>query len=173
MSVWMWIWRFWHTSATEYHRNLAVPTWRRGAMEVDISSGFENLNLNAALQRNKYRDSGWRSYSRDEGCHGVAAWVRDCFLYTRKWGGFQHRWVFGQHCLYQFTGNENFGMLTKLLWSVHAARQYSGPKAMKVLFRCASQKVKLMFSGNSWHCIHWTVLLMCQDLDGVTKSFPV
>ncbi|XP_037705192.1 ubiquitin carboxyl-terminal hydrolase 16-like [Choloepus didactylus] len=99
--------------------------------EVDISSGFKNLSLSAALQPDEINieilnDShtlGTRIYEVVNEDPETAF----CTLANRE--AFNTDECSIQHCLYQFTRNEKLQDANKLLCEVCARRQYNGPKA--------------------------------------------
>ncbi|KAM9635772.1 ubiquitin carboxyl-terminal hydrolase 16 isoform 4-T5 [Trichechus inunguis] len=99
--------------------------------DVDISSGFKNLNLNAALQPeeinteilNDSHTAGTKIYevvNEDPETAFCTLADRDAF----------HTYECSvEHCLYQFTRNENLRDANKLLCEVCSRRQCNGPKA--------------------------------------------
>ena len=98
---------------------------------MDISSGFENLNLNAALQPDEINIE----ILDDDPTPGTKVYevvnedpeTAFCTLANRE--AFNTDECSVQHCLYQFTRNEKLRDANKLLCEVCTRRQYSGPKA--------------------------------------------
>ncbi|XP_006862573.1 PREDICTED: ubiquitin carboxyl-terminal hydrolase 16 isoform X2 [Chrysochloris asiatica] len=99
--------------------------------EVDISSGFKNLSLNAALQPeeinieilNDSHTPGTKIYevvNEDPETAFCTLANREAFN-TNEWSI--------EHCLYQFTRNEKLRDANKLLCEVCTRRQCSGTKA--------------------------------------------
>lgn len=120
------------SSATECPRNLNGAYLKEGSNgEVDISSGFENLNLNAALQPDEINIE----ILDDDPTPGTKVYevvnedpeTAFCTLANRE--AFNTDECSVQHCLYQFTRNEKLRDANKLLCEVCTRRQYSGPKA--------------------------------------------
>nr|XP_025841217.1 ubiquitin carboxyl-terminal hydrolase 16 [Vulpes vulpes] len=120
------------SSPTECTRNLNGAYLTEGSSgEVDISSGFKNLNLNAALQPdeinieilNESHSPGTKVYEVVNEDPETAF----CTLANRE--AFHTDECSIQHCLYQFTRNEKLRDANKLLCEVCTRRQYSGPKA--------------------------------------------
>nr|XP_058921417.1 ubiquitin carboxyl-terminal hydrolase 16 isoform X5 [Kogia breviceps] len=119
-------------SPAECTRNLNGAYMKEGSSgEVDISSGFKNLNLNAALQPdeinleilNDDRSPGTKVYEVVNEDPETAF----CTLANRE--AFSTDECSVQHCLYQFTRNEKLRDANKLLCEVCTRRQHSGPKA--------------------------------------------
>ncbi|XP_060990097.1 ubiquitin carboxyl-terminal hydrolase 16 isoform X3 [Dama dama] len=120
------------SSATECPRNLNGAYLKDGSNEeVDISSGFENLNLNAALQPDEINIEILNDDPTPE--TKVYEVVNEdpetafCTLANRE--AFNTDECSVQHCLYQFTRNEKLRDANKLLCEVCTRRQLSGPKA--------------------------------------------
>ncbi|KAB1283378.1 Ubiquitin carboxyl-terminal hydrolase 16 [Camelus dromedarius] len=119
-------------SHTECTRNLNGAHPREGSNgEVDISSGFKNLNLNAALQPDEI-DIEILNDGHTPGTKVYEVVNEDpetafCTLANRD--AFNTDECSIQHCLYQFTRNEKLRDANKLLCEVCTRRQYSGPKA--------------------------------------------
>ncbi|XP_053759144.1 ubiquitin carboxyl-terminal hydrolase 16 isoform X4 [Panthera pardus] len=120
------------SSPTECPRNLRGAYLTEGnSGEVDISSGFKNLNLNAALRPdeinieilNESHSPGTKVYEVVNEDPETAF----CTLANRE--AFHTDECSIQHCLYQFTRNEKLRDANKLLCEVCTRRQYSGPKA--------------------------------------------
>ncbi|VFV43871.1 ubiquitin carboxyl-terminal [Lynx pardinus] len=120
------------SSPTECPRNLNGASLTEGSSgEVDISSGFKNLNLNAALRPdeinieilNESHSPGTKVYEVVNEDPETAF----CTLANRE--AFHTDECSIQHCLYQFTRNEKLRDANKLLCEVCTRRQYSGPKA--------------------------------------------
>ncbi|XP_040340037.1 ubiquitin carboxyl-terminal hydrolase 16 isoform X2 [Herpailurus yagouaroundi] len=120
------------SSPTECPRSLNGAYLTEGSSgEVDISSGFKNLNLNAALQPdeinieilNESHSPGTKVYEVVNEDPETAF----CTLANRE--AFHTDECSIQHCLYQFTRNEKLRDANKLLCEVCTRRQYSGPKA--------------------------------------------
>ncbi|XP_043449724.1 ubiquitin carboxyl-terminal hydrolase 16 isoform X5 [Prionailurus bengalensis] len=120
------------SSPTECPRNLNGAYLTEGSSgEVDISSGFKNLNLNAALRPdeinieilNESHSPGTKVYEVVNEDPETAF----CTLANRE--AFHTDECSIQHCLYQFTRNEKLRDANKLLCEVCTRRQYSGPKA--------------------------------------------
>ncbi|XP_060006790.1 ubiquitin carboxyl-terminal hydrolase 16 isoform X5 [Lagenorhynchus albirostris] len=119
-------------SPAECTRNLNGAYMKEGSNgEVDISSGFKNLNLNAALQPDEIN----LEILNDDHTPGTKVYevvnedpeTAFCTLANRE--GFSTDECSIQHCLYQFTRNEKLRDANKLLCEVCTRRQYSGPKA--------------------------------------------
>nr|XP_045006579.1 ubiquitin carboxyl-terminal hydrolase 16 isoform X2 [Jaculus jaculus] len=99
--------------------------------ELDIVSGLENLNLNAAVQPDEINleilsdspSSGTKVYELVNEDPETAF----CTLANRE--AFSSDDGSVQHCLYQFTQNEKLQDANKLLCDVCTRRQYNGPKA--------------------------------------------
>ncbi|XP_019695034.1 ubiquitin carboxyl-terminal hydrolase 16 isoform X4 [Felis catus] len=120
------------SSPTECPRKLNGAYLTEGSSgEVDISSGFKNLNLNAALRPdeinieilNESHSPGTKVYEVVNEDPETAF----CTLANRE--AFHTDECSIQHCLYQFTRNEKLRDANKLLCEVCTRRQYSGPKA--------------------------------------------
>ncbi|XP_045357511.1 ubiquitin carboxyl-terminal hydrolase 16 isoform X3 [Leopardus geoffroyi] len=120
------------SSPTECPRNLNGAYLTEGSSgEVDISSGFKNLSLNAALRPdeinieilNESHSPGTKVYEVVNEDPETAF----CTLANRE--AFHTDECSIQHCLYQFTRNEKLRDANKLLCEVCTRRQYSGPKA--------------------------------------------
>lgn len=119
------------SSLTECPRNLNGAYLTEGSSEeVDISSDFKNLNLNAALQPdeinieilNESHSPGTKVYEVVNEDPETAF----CTLANRE--AFHTDECSIQHCLYQFTRNEKLRDANKLLCEVCTRRQYSGPR---------------------------------------------
>ncbi|XP_022426512.1 ubiquitin carboxyl-terminal hydrolase 16 isoform X5 [Delphinapterus leucas] len=119
-------------SPAECTRNLNGAYMKEGSNgEVDISSGFKNLNLNAALQPDEIN----LEILNDDHTPGMKVYevvnkdpeTAFCTLANRE--AFSTDECSIQHCLYQFTRNEKLRDANKLLCEVCTRRQYSGPKA--------------------------------------------
>nr|XP_039336399.1 ubiquitin carboxyl-terminal hydrolase 16 isoform X3 [Saimiri boliviensis boliviensis] len=119
-------------SPTECTRNLNGAYLKEGTNgEMDISSGFKNLNLNAALHPdeinieilNDSHTSGTKVYEVVNEDPETAF----CTLANREVFSTDECSI--QHCLYQFTRNEKLRDANKLLCEVCTRRQCSGPKA--------------------------------------------
>ncbi|XP_059954560.1 ubiquitin carboxyl-terminal hydrolase 16 isoform X6 [Mesoplodon densirostris] len=119
-------------SPAECTRNLNGAYMMEGSNgEVDISSGFKNLNLNAALQPDEIN----LEILNDDHTPGTKVYevvnedpeTAFCTLANRE--AFSTDECSIQHCLYQFTRNEKLRDANKLLCEVCTRRQYSGPKA--------------------------------------------
>ncbi|XP_019778021.1 ubiquitin carboxyl-terminal hydrolase 16 isoform X6 [Delphinus delphis] len=119
-------------SPAECTRNLNGAYMKEGSNgEVDISSGFKNLNLNAALQPDEIN----LEILNDDHTPGTKVYevvnedpeTAFCTLANRE--AFSTDECSIQHCLYQFTRNEKLRDANKLLCEVCTRRQYSGPKA--------------------------------------------
>lgn len=99
--------------------------------EVDISSSFKNLNLNAVLQPDEINIE----ILNDSHTSGIPVYeiinedpeTAFCTLANRE--AFSTDECSIQHCLYQFTRNEKLRDANKLLCEVCTRRQYSEPKA--------------------------------------------
>nr|XP_003410366.1 ubiquitin carboxyl-terminal hydrolase 16 isoform X1 [Loxodonta africana] len=120
------------SSPTECTENLNGIYLKEGSDgEVDISSGFKNLNLNAALQPeeinieilNDSHTAGTKIYEVVNEDPETAF----CTLANRE--AFNTYECSIEHCLYQFTRNEKLRDANKLLCEVCSRRQYNGPKA--------------------------------------------
>ena len=120
------------SSVAECPRNLNGAYLKDGSNgEVDISSGFENLNLNAALQPDEINIE----ILNDDPSPGTKVYevvnedpeTAFCTLANRE--AFSTDECSVQHCLYQFTRNEKLRDANKLLCEVCTRRQLSGPKA--------------------------------------------
>ncbi|KAM4862298.1 ubiquitin carboxyl-terminal hydrolase 16 isoform X2 [Urocitellus parryii] len=120
------------SSPSECTRNLNGTFLKEGSNgEMDISSGFKNLNLNAVLQPdeidieilNDSHTSGTKVYEVVNEDPETAF----CTLANRDTLNTDECSV--QHCLYQFTRNEKLRDANKLLCEVCTRRQYNGPKA--------------------------------------------
>ncbi|XP_036782195.2 ubiquitin carboxyl-terminal hydrolase 16 isoform X5 [Manis pentadactyla] len=117
---------------TECTQNLNGTYLKEGNNgEVDISSGFKNLNLNAVLQPDEI-DIEILSDSHTPGTKSYEVVNEDpetafCTLANRE--DFNTDECSVQHCLYQFTRNEKLRDANKLLCEVCTQRQCSGPKA--------------------------------------------
>ncbi|XP_076974906.1 ubiquitin carboxyl-terminal hydrolase 16 isoform X2 [Tamandua tetradactyla] len=118
------------SSPTEFTRNLnGVKEESDG--EVDISSGFKNLNLSVALQPEEINIE----ILNDSHAPGTKVYevvnedpeTAFCTLASRE--AFNTEECSIQHCLYQFTRNEKLRDANKLLCEVCTRRQYNGPKA--------------------------------------------
>ncbi|XP_007124798.1 ubiquitin carboxyl-terminal hydrolase 16 isoform X3 [Physeter macrocephalus] len=119
-------------SPAECTRNLNGAYMKEGSSgEADISSGFKNLNLNAALQTDEIN----LEILNDDHTPGTKVYevvnedpeTAFCTLANRE--AFSTDECSIQHCLYQFTRNEKLRDANKLLCEVCTRRQYSGPKA--------------------------------------------
>ncbi|XP_017397413.2 ubiquitin carboxyl-terminal hydrolase 16 [Cebus imitator] len=119
-------------SPTECTRNLNCAYLKEGTNgEMDISSGFKNLNLNAALHPdeinieilNDSHTSGAKVYEVVNEDPETAF----CTLANREVFSTDECSI--QHCLYQFTRNEKLRDANKLLCEVCTRRQCNGPKA--------------------------------------------
>ncbi|XP_007941702.1 ubiquitin carboxyl-terminal hydrolase 16 [Orycteropus afer afer] len=120
------------SSPTEYTENLNGVYMKEGSNgEVDISSGFKNLNLNADLQPeeisieilNDSHTPGTNIYeviNEDPETAFCTLANREAFS-TNEWSI--------EHCLYQFTRNEKLQDANKLLCEVCTRRQCNRPKA--------------------------------------------
>ncbi|XP_073087543.1 ubiquitin carboxyl-terminal hydrolase 16 isoform X3 [Manis javanica] len=117
---------------TECTQNLNGTYLKEGNNgEVDISSGFKNLNLNAVLQPDEI-DIEILSDSHTPGTKSYEVVNEDpetafCTLANRE--DFNTDECSVQHCLYQFTRNEKLRDANKLLCEVCTRRQCNGPKA--------------------------------------------
>ncbi|XP_012512836.1 PREDICTED: ubiquitin carboxyl-terminal hydrolase 16 isoform X2 [Propithecus coquereli] len=120
------------SSPTECTRNLNGAYLKEESNgEVDISSGFKNLNLNAVLHPdeinieilNDSHSPGTKVYEVVNEDPETAF----CTLANRE--AFNTDDCSIQHCLYQFTRNEKLRDANKLLCEVCTRRQYNGPKA--------------------------------------------
>uniref|UniRef100_A0A8D0ZI43 Ubiquitin carboxyl-terminal hydrolase 16 n=1 Tax=Sus scrofa TaxID=9823 RepID=A0A8D0ZI43_PIG len=120
------------SSPTECTGNLNGAYLKAGSNgEVDISSGFKNLNLNAALEPDEINIE----ILNDDLTPGAKVYevvnedpeTAFCTLANRE--AFNTDECSIQHCLYQFTRNEKLRDANKLLCEVCTRRQYSGPKA--------------------------------------------
>lgn len=120
------------SSPSECARNLNGTFLKEGSNgEVDISSGFKNLNLNAVLQPDEI-DIEILNDSHTPGTKVYEVVNEDpetafCTLANRDTFNTDECSV--QHCLYQFTRNEKLRDANKLLCEVCTRRQYNGPKA--------------------------------------------
>ncbi|XP_023599013.1 ubiquitin carboxyl-terminal hydrolase 16-like [Myotis lucifugus] len=102
-----------------------------GGGEVDISRGFQNLHLDAALHPDDIRleilngspAPGTTLYE----CMGQDPETAFCTLANRDASSADKCSI--QHCLYQFTQNEKLQDANKLLCEVCTRRQCSAPKA--------------------------------------------
>nr|XP_036869065.1 ubiquitin carboxyl-terminal hydrolase 16 isoform X5 [Manis javanica] len=118
--------------STECTQNLNGTYLKEGNNgEVDISSGFKNLNLNAVLQPDEI-DIEILSDSHTPGTKSYEVVNEDpetafCTLANRE--DFNTDECSVQHCLYQFTRNEKLRDANKLLCEVCTRRQCNGPKA--------------------------------------------
>lgn len=112
-------------------RNVNGAYLTEGSGDVDISSGFKNLNLNTVLQPdeinieilNESHSPGTKVYEVVNEDPETAF----CTLANRE--AFHTDECSIQHCLYQFTRNEKLRDANKLLCEVCTRRQFSGPKA--------------------------------------------
>ncbi|XP_011885253.1 PREDICTED: ubiquitin carboxyl-terminal hydrolase 16 isoform X3 [Cercocebus atys] len=120
------------SSATECTRNLNGAYLTEASNgEVDISNGFKNLNLNAALHPdeinieilNDSHTPGTKVYEVVNEDPETAF----CTLANREVFNTDECSI--QHCLYQFTRNEKLRDANKLLCEVCTRRQCNGPKA--------------------------------------------
>ncbi|XP_057552442.1 ubiquitin carboxyl-terminal hydrolase 16 isoform X3 [Hippopotamus amphibius kiboko] len=120
------------SSPAECARNLNGACLKEGSSgEVDLASGFKNLNLNAALQPEEINIE----ILNDDPTPGTKVYevvnedpeTAFCTLANRE--AFNTDECSVQHCLYQFTRNEKLQDANKLLCEVCTRRQYSGPKA--------------------------------------------
>ncbi|KAK2089503.1 Ubiquitin carboxyl-terminal hydrolase 16 [Saguinus oedipus] len=120
------------SSPTECNRNLNGAYLKEGTNgEMDISSDFKNLNLNAALHPdeinieilNDSHTSGTKVYEVVNEDPETAF----CTLANREVFSTDECSI--QHCLYQFTRNEKLRDANKLLCEVCTRRQCNGPKA--------------------------------------------
>ncbi|XP_023045902.1 ubiquitin carboxyl-terminal hydrolase 16 isoform X5 [Piliocolobus tephrosceles] len=120
------------SSPTECTRNLNGAYLTEASNgEVDISSGFKNLNLNAALHPdeinieilNDSHTPGTKMYEVVNEDPETAF----CTLANREVFNTDECSI--QHCLYQFTRNEKLRDANKLLCEVCTRRQCNGPKA--------------------------------------------
>ncbi|XP_005548928.2 ubiquitin carboxyl-terminal hydrolase 16 isoform X2 [Macaca fascicularis] len=120
------------SSPTECTRNLNGAYLTEASNgEVDISSGFKNLNLNAALHPdeinieilNDSHTPGTKVYEVVNEDPETAF----CTLANREVFNTDECSI--QHCLYQFTRNEKLRDANKLLCEVCTRRQCNGPKA--------------------------------------------
>ncbi|XP_053420913.1 ubiquitin carboxyl-terminal hydrolase 16 isoform X3 [Nycticebus coucang] len=120
------------SSPTECSRNLNGAYLKEGSNgEVDISSGFQNLNLNAVLHPdeinieivNDSHSPGTKVYEV------VNEDPETAFSTLANREAFNTDDYSIQHCLYQFTRNEKLRDANKLLCEVCTGRQYNGPKA--------------------------------------------
>nr|XP_054398846.1 ubiquitin carboxyl-terminal hydrolase 16 isoform X3 [Pongo abelii] len=120
------------TSPTDCTRNLNGAYLTEGSNgEVDISNGFKNLNLNAALHPdeinieilNDSHTPGTKVYEVVNEDPETAF----CTLANREVFNTDECSI--QHCLYQFTRNEKLRDANKLLCEVCTRRQCNGPKA--------------------------------------------
>lgn len=119
------------SSPADCTRNLNGAYLTEGSGEVDISSGFKNLNLNAALQPDEINIE----ILNESHCPGTKVYevvnedpeTAFCTLANRE--AFHTDECSIQHCLYQFTRNEKLRDANKLLCEVCTRRQFSGPKA--------------------------------------------
>lgn len=102
-----------------------------GGGEVDISSGFRNLNLDAALHPDEiHLEILNGSPAPETKVHEVVNQDPEpafCTLASRAAVSADESSV--QHCLYQFTRNEKLQDANKLLCEVCTRRQFSAPKA--------------------------------------------
>lgn len=137
-------------SPAECTRNLNGAYMKEGSSgEVDISSGFKNLNLSAALQPDEIN----LEILNDDHTPGMKVYEvvnedpETAFSTLANREAFSTDECSIQHCLYQFTRNEKLRDANKLLCEVCTRRQYSGPKANIKGIQILSQKVKLMFRG--------------------------
>lgn len=110
--------------------NGGCPKEGSGA-EADISSGLENLNLNAALHPDDINIE-LLSDGHSPGAKVYEVVDEDpetafCTLANRDAFSTDESSV--QHCLYQFTRNEELRDANKLLCEACTRRQYHGPKA--------------------------------------------
>uniref|UniRef100_A0A8I5TYT4 Ubiquitin carboxyl-terminal hydrolase 16 n=4 Tax=Hominidae TaxID=9604 RepID=A0A8I5TYT4_PONAB len=119
-------------SPTDCTRNLNGTYLTEGSNgEVDISNGFKNLNLNAALHPdeinieilNDSHTPGTKVYEVVNEDPETAF----CTLANREVFNTDECSI--QHCLYQFTRNEKLRDANKLLCEVCTRRQCNGPKA--------------------------------------------
>uniref|UniRef100_A0A5F8AA33 Ubiquitin carboxyl-terminal hydrolase 16 n=1 Tax=Macaca mulatta TaxID=9544 RepID=A0A5F8AA33_MACMU len=120
------------SSPTECTRNLNGAYLTEASNgEVDISNGFKNLNLNAALHPdeiniellNDSHTPGTKVYEVVNEDPETAF----CTLANREVFNTDECSI--QHCLYQFTRNEKLRDANKLLCEVCTRRQCNGPKA--------------------------------------------
>uniref|UniRef100_A0A2K6QQN1 Ubiquitin carboxyl-terminal hydrolase 16 n=1 Tax=Rhinopithecus roxellana TaxID=61622 RepID=A0A2K6QQN1_RHIRO len=120
------------SSPTECTRNLnGAYLMEASNGEVDISNGFKNLNLNAALHPdeinieilNDSHTPGTKMYEVVNEDPETAF----CTLANREVFNTDECSI--QHCLYQFTRNEKLRDANKLLCEVCTRRQCNGPKA--------------------------------------------
>lgn len=119
-------------SSAECTRNLNGAHLKEGSDgEVDISSGFKNLNLNAVLQPDEINieilDDSHTPGTKVYEVVNEDPETAFCTLANRE--GFNTDECSIQHCLYQFTRNEQLRDANKLLCEVCTRRQYNGPKA--------------------------------------------
>lgn len=119
------------SSPTECTRNLNGAYLNEGSSgEVDITSGFKNLSLNATLQPEEINIE-ILSDSHSPGTTVYEVVNEDpetafCTLANRE--AFSTDECSIQHCLYQFTRNEKLRDANKLLCEVCTRRQYNGSK---------------------------------------------
>ncbi|XP_012665152.1 ubiquitin carboxyl-terminal hydrolase 16 isoform X2 [Otolemur garnettii] len=120
------------SSPTECSRNLNGAYLKEGSNgEVDISTGFQNLTLNAVLHPdeinieivNDSHSPGTKVYEV------VNEDPETAFSTLANREAFNTDDYSIQHCLYQFTRNEKLRDANKLLCEVCTGRQYNGPKA--------------------------------------------
>ncbi|XP_054982085.1 ubiquitin carboxyl-terminal hydrolase 16 isoform X2 [Sorex araneus] len=114
---------------TKHFNGAYLPEVSNG--EVDLSSDFENLQLNAALQPDDI-DIELLNESPAPGSPAYEVVNEDpetafCTLASRE--AFSPDECSIQHCLYQFTRNEKLRDANQLLCEVCTRRQYHGPKA--------------------------------------------
>ncbi|XP_058378961.1 ubiquitin carboxyl-terminal hydrolase 16 isoform X3 [Diceros bicornis minor] len=119
-------------SSAECTRNLNGAHLKEGSDgEVDISSGFKNLNLNAVLQPDEINieilDDNHTPGTKVYEVVNEDPETAFCTLANRE--AFNTDECSIQHCLYQFTRNEQLRDANKLLCEVCTRRQYNGPKA--------------------------------------------
>ncbi|XP_073928954.1 ubiquitin carboxyl-terminal hydrolase 16 isoform X1 [Castor canadensis] len=121
------------SSPTECTRSLNGACLEdRSNGEVDISNGFKNLNLNAALEPDEINieilDDSDASGTNVYEVVNEDPETAFCTLANRE--AFNTDECSIQHCLYQFTRNEKLRDANKLLCEVCTRRQYNnGPKA--------------------------------------------
>ncbi|ELV13191.1 Ubiquitin carboxyl-terminal hydrolase 16 [Tupaia chinensis] len=119
------------SSPIECTRNLNGAYLNEGSSgEVDITSGFKNLSLNATLQPEEINIE-ILSDSHSPGTTVYEVVNEDpetafCTLANRE--AFSTDECSIQHCLYQFTRNEKLRDANKLLCEVCTRRQYNGSK---------------------------------------------
>lgn len=120
------------SSPAECSRDLNGAHLKEGSDgEVDISSSFKDLSLNAALQPDEINieilDDSHTPGTKVYEVVNEDPETAFCTLANRETFNTDECSI--QHCLYQFTRNEKLRDANKLLCEVCTRRQYNGPKA--------------------------------------------